>query len=155
MSSFKKVWTKSILSFFFIEDLHKQSFWHLMSCLWCYTQLFEMKWILCLTFSWSLSFSKLSLMDGHLISILKGPLLLNNDRKISAGADGGPRSRVRARLTLHSAPIYTSGNLSGRGGKQIWKMFSPFQAILIICLKVCEWISEYIHILKMNRYIQI
>ena len=30
--------------------------------------------------------------------------------KISASADGGPRSRVRARGTLRSAPIGTSGN---------------------------------------------
>ena len=30
--------------------------------------------------------------------------------KISAGADGGPRSGVSARLTLRSAPIDTSGN---------------------------------------------
>ena len=32
------------------------------------------------------------------------------EQEISAGADGGPCSRVSARKTLRSAPIDTSGN---------------------------------------------
>ena len=35
---------------------------------------------------------------------------VKNSYKISASADGGPRSRVCARETLCSAPIDTSGN---------------------------------------------
>ena len=48
--------------------------------------------------------------------------LQDNKYKISASADGGPRSWVCARLTLRSAPIDTRGNFSttvSRGG-QFW-----------------------------------
>ena len=38
----------------------------------------------------------------------------NRRRQISASADGGPRSQVRARGTLRSASIGTSGNFPAR-----------------------------------------
>ena len=48
---------------------------------------------------------------------------ISEEQGICAGADGGPRSRVRARETLHSAPIDTSGSFSAhvswRGGQHL------------------------------------
>ena len=58
------------------------------------------------------------------------PISKTTNNKISACADGGPRSRVCARLTLRSAPIDTSGNLSvhvsGRSISGDSKHFSVF-----------------------------